>query len=477
MVLGASELALLDQLKDSMVQLAFVLGAAFLLGRFVKARPSAYTLGLMLLPVPLLAFSVWWPVLATVAIVYTPLLMLLLMVDGFLLSVPARYISLSRSLGRKFSIGQKNQVILTVMNNSGRPIVGMVRDSVPQGLMAGQTPTSITLPASVLPYSYQTLSYELFPTHRGLYRLEKIHFRYRSKLGLLWLAIKGGRPDKIKVTPDLRRVRKMRLMASRAQNAGELQKRALGMEGTQFSGLRHYFAGDDIRKIAWQATARQDIPVVRTFTHEVEQPILVLLDAGRKMDVRVNQLQKYDWALNTALAFMGVAIDRGDAVGAGTFSNRILSSIPLKTGRRHLNRLLDLLGETEVQPVEPDYEAVMLQFARGLKRRSLVVIFTDLIDPLASRSLLASLRSFSRNHMLMVVTLADSQTIAKAEMLPETPYEAYQKGVALDLLALRRETQMALSKNKKAIIIDAPPDKLDETLIARYLELKRQNRL
>jgi uncharacterized protein (DUF58 family) len=249
------------------------------------------------------------------------------------------------------------------------------------------------------------------------------------------------------------------------------------MEGTQFSGLRHYFAGDDIRKIAWQATARQDIPVVRTFTHEVEQPILVLLDAGRKMDVRVNQLQKYDWALNTALAFMGVAIDRGDAVGAGTFSNRILSSIPLKTGRRHLNRLLDLLGETEVQPVEPDYEAVMLQFARGLKRRSLVVIFTDLIDPLASRSLLASLRSFSRNHMLMVVTLADSQTIAKAEMLPETPYEAYQKGVALDLLALRRETQMALSKNKKAIIIDAPPDKLDETLIARYLELKRQNRL
>lgn len=475
--MGAGNLALLDQLKDSLTQLAFVLGAAILLGRFAKAQPSGYALGLILLPVLLLVFSIWWPLLATVAIFYTPLLMLLLMVDGFLLSVPARYISLTRSLNLKLSIGQKNQVVLTVINNSGRTITGMVRDSLPDGLMENHTPASLTLPVVVSPYSHQALTYELFPTRRGLYRLERIHFRYRSKLGLLWLTVKGGRPDKVQVTPDLRRVRQMRLMASRAQNAGELQKRSLGLEGTQFSGLRHYFAGDDVRKIAWQATAKLDIPVVRTFTHEVEQPILVLLDAGRKMDVRVNHLQKYDWALNTALAFMSVAIDRGDAIGAGTFSNRILSSIPLGTGRRHLSRLLDLLGDTEVQPVEPDYETVMLQFARGLKRRSLVVIFTDLIDPLASRSLLTSLRSFSRNHVLMVVTLADSQTVAKAEMLPQTPYEVYQKGVAMDLLEMRRETQMALCKSNNAIVVDAPPDKLDEALIARYLELKRQNRL
>lgn len=475
--MGELNTALLDQFKDSMVQLAFVLGTAFLLGRLAKAQPSAYALGLVLVPVLLLLLSFWAPWLATVAVFYTPLLMLVLLVDGFFLSAPARYISLTRSLSRKFSIGQKNPVVLTVINNSALPITGMVRDSVPEGLMADQTPERLTLPVEVLPYNHQVLTYELFPTRRGVYRFEKVHFRYRSRLGLLWLTTRGGRPDKVQVTPDLRRVRQMRLSASRAQNAGALQKRALGLEGTQFSGLRHYFAGDDVRKMAWQATAKLDIPVVRTYTHEVEQPILVLLDAGRKMDVVVNRLQKYDWALNTALAFMGVAIDRGDAVGGGIFSNRVLASMPLGTGRHHLSRLLDLLAETQVQAVEPDYETVMLQFARSLKRRSLVIIFTDLIDPIASRGLLASLKSFSRNHLLMVVTLADSETVRQAEMVPQNVYEVYQKAVALDLLELRRQTQLALAKNNNAIVIDAPPEKLDETLIARYLELKRQNRL
>lgn len=469
--------ALLDQFKDSMVQLAFVLGTAFLLGKLAKAQPSAYTLGLVLVPVLLLLLSFWLPWLATVAVFYTPLLMLVLLVDGFFLSVPARYISLTRSLGRKFSIGQKNPVVLTVINNSGSPIAGMVRDSVPEGLMAEQTPESLTMPVEVFPYNHQALTYEVLPTRRGLYRFERVHFRYRSRLGLLWLTVRGARPDKVQVTPDLRRVRQMRLLASRAQNAGELQKRALGLEGTQFNGLRHYFAGDDIRKMAWQATAKLDIPVVRTYTHEVEQPILVLLDAGRKMDVVVNRLQKYDWALNAALAFMGVAIDRGDAVGAGIFSNRIVSSMPMGTGRRHLSRLLDSLAETQVQRVEPDYEAVMLQFARSLKRRSLVVIFTDLIDPVASRAFLASLKSFSRNHVLMIVTLADSDTLQQSEKYPQTAYEAYQKSVALDLLELRRQAQRTLAKNNNAIVIDAPPDKLDEALITRYVELKRQNRL
>ncbi len=475
--MGEIETALLDQFKDSLVQLAFVLGGVILLGKFAKAQPSKLTLGLLLVPVALFGFSVWVPWLTTVAVLYTPLLILTLMVDAFLLSIPAKYVSFSRALQPKFSIGQKNGILLTVINNSGKPLTGWVRDTVPAGLMSGQTPESLTFPFSVMPYQHQTIPYDLLPTRRGQYRLDWIHGRYRSRLGLLWLGIKGGRPDKIQVTPDLRRVRRMRLLASKAQNAGELQKRSLGLEGTQFSGLRHYFAGDDIRKMAWQATAKLDLPVVRTYTHEVEQPILVLLDAGRKMDVVVNRLQKYDWALNTALAFMGVAIDRGDAVGAGVFSNRIVSQSPLSSGRHHLNRLLSLLGETEVQTVEPDYETVMLQFARGLKRRALVVIFTDLIDPVASRSLLASLKSFSRNHVLMVVTLADSETIQQANRIAETPFEVYQKGVAMDLLALRRQTQMALCKSNNAIVVDAPPESLDEALIARYLELKRQNRL
>ena len=474
--------ALQDQLKDSSLALAFVLGAVLLLGFVAKAQPTWRTFALILLPVPVFALSLFWPWLTWITAFYTPLLMLTLLVDAFLLSVPARYISFNRALSRKLSIGQQNQVVLTVMNNSAAPIQGMVRDSVPVGLMTGRPSKGFTLAVQVEPFSYQTIAYDLRPNQRGRFRFEKVHGRYLSRLGLLWMTVQGGRPDDIIVTPDLRRVRQMRVMASRAQNAGELQKHSLGLEGTQFSGLRHYFAGDDIRKMAWQATAKLDMPVVRTFAHEVEQPILVLLDAGRKMDVVLQgacgkRLKKYDWALNAALAFMGVAIDRGDCVGAGVFSNRLMASAPLGSGRKHLSKVLEILGETAVQPVEPDYETVMLQAARSLKRRSLVVVFTDLIDPIASRNLLHSLKSFSVNHLLMVVTFSEPETLQVANSMPDNAYDAYRKGVALDLLEIRWQTLQALTKANNAIVIDAPPDSLDEALIQRYLQIKRRSQL
>lgn len=473
---------LLAQLKDSLIPLAFVLGSVVLLARLAKAQPAWPTFMLMLLPVPILVLSLWFPWIGWVMPVYTPLLMLVLLVDGCLLSVPSRLISLSRSMSEKLSIGQSQPVVLTIINNSGRAITGMVRDSVPPDLMSGYIPVDLTFSVQVPAYAHEDISYELRPDRRGLYRFEQIHFRYRSRLGLLWLTMRGGRPDSVKVTPDLRRMKRLRIMASRAQNAGELQKRSLGSEGTQFSGLRHYFSGDDVRKMAWQATAKLDLPVVRTYTHEVEQPILVLLDAGRKMQVPFQsasgkRLQKYDWALNTALAFMAVAIDRGDCVGVGVFSNKILAHVPLGTGRSHLNQILEAVGETKVQPVEPDYETVLLHFARRLKRRSLVVLITDLIDPLASRNLLRSLKSFSANHVLMVVTLSDNETLSQADVMPDTAYDAYRKGVALDLLELRKQTLLTLSKTNNAVVVDAPADVLDETLIQQYLQLKQKSRI
>ena len=474
--------AFLAQLKDSMLQLAFVLGVAVLLGRLGKAQPARLLFVLLLVPIILLGLSIYWPWLTMAVVIYTPILMLVALVDGFYLSVPRRHLSLSRTIGRKLSIGQYNPVLLTLRNNSDQPISGMVRDSVPDGLLGGKLPAAYTFPVNLPAFSQEAVSYEVMPNRRGLYRFERIHFRYRSRLGLLWMTLRDGRPDAVKVTPDLRLVRRMRLMASRSQTAGELQKRALGLEGTQFSGLRHYFPGDDIRKMAWQATAKLDIPVVRTYAHEVEQPILVLLDAGRKMavpltDASGKRLQKYDWALNSALAFMAVAVDRGDCVGAGVFSNQVLTHIPLGSGRNHLSRLLEALGETEVQAVEPDYEAVMLHFARKLKRRSLVVIFTDLIDPLASRSLQRSLYSFAKTHLLMIVTPAESELLRLGQSMPEDAYAAYRKGVAQDLLALRRETLRTLQKAHNAIVVDALPEGLDDALLRQYLQLKQKNRI
>ena len=60
------------------------------------------------------------------------------------------------------------------------------------------------------------------------------------------------------------------------------------------------------------------------------------------------------------------------------------------------------------------------------------------------------------NHLLMIVTLSDSATMKLAESIPTSPDEAYRKGVALDLLELRRKAHVELSHVYNAVVIDAP---------------------
>jgi uncharacterized protein (DUF58 family) len=400
--------------------------------------------------------------------------MLLLVIDGLALSGPAKQVSLQRTVPPKLFIGRKATVRLQVINHGKKPLKLEIFDGLPPAFFNQSALTGPHQKGIVPALGATEFTYGITPLERGSYRFGKIHARYQSRLGLLWITLQDGQPTEVKVIPDLQRVQRMRIKASRMTLPGELQKRALGMEGTQFSGLRHYFVGDDIKKIAWQSTAKLEQPVIRTFEHEVEQPILVLLDAGRKMSTRINELSKYDQALNAALSLMSVAIDRKDAVGAVVFNNRLVTQVPFGTGAAHWRKLVEKLGATEVQLVEPDYASVLFQVSRGLKRRTLVVLLTDLIDPSVSEQLLQGLKHFSKHHTLLIGALSDPEFLKQAQSRPEDAYQAYQKGVALDLMDLRRQALAVLSRHHRATVIDAPPEKFDEDLIQRYLQLKQR---
>lgn len=474
----------LEVLRDGLVTLTLFLCAAGLLLGFGQAVPTRQTFIWLGWPLPMI-LALWaiprteltGPLIAWLLdwglVLYNAVLLLTLMVDRFVLSVPTGQLAVQRVLNPKFSIGHDNPVQINVVNNSEQPISGRLQDDCPPGLHPRNVEMAFDLP----PYGRIGLTYDVLPDQRGPYEFGKTLLHYRSRLGLLWIRTMAGRAETVQVYPDLRLIRKMRVRYARGMAAGSLQKRHLGLEGTQFSGLRNYYTGDDIRHISWTATSRLDTPVVRTFMHEVEQPIVILLDASRHMEARISRLSRFDHALNAALSFASVASDRGDQVGAGVFSNRLIQWIPVAGGPSQLHTLLDVLSSVQVESVEPDYEALMLHFARQLKRRSLVMVFTDLIDPVASRSLLKSLKSFSRNHLLMVVTLTDSTLLKQAAQYPETPGASYEKGVAIDLLALRRLALAELSRSRDTVVIDIPPEQLSEALINEYFAIKLKNRL
>lgn len=470
-------------LANSYFHFLVLLTTILLLAVAGKAAPSKRLLWLMLAPIPMAFMAFRWPILETVIELYNILLFLLMLVDRFLLSVDLSDIEIRRRVGQKMAINQSNTVLIQLLNNSQRPVYGFLADRAPDGFRWGESPegcregSNLVFEVTLYPHRRLGVEYDLIPMVRGLFAFGQVHFRYASRLGLLWISKKEGRRDQIKVYPDFKRLREMRVKFSRSLEQGEVRKRMLSLEGTHFAGLRGYVTGDDVRRIDWKATARMEFPVVQTFTPEVDQPIQVLIDGGRKMQSLFHGLSKFDWALNAALSFAGVAIDRGDQVSIGVFHGTLAQHTPMAGGRKHLQTLLEAFHAVQPQPVEPAYERVMVQAARLLKRRSLVIIFTDLIDPLASRSLARSLRAFSRQHLLMVVTLGDGEMKALSHSVPEDAYQSFEKGIALDLLGIRQKALLELTKNYGAIVIDTVPEQMDEDLINRYLAAKLKNRI
>ncbi len=470
---------LFEQLQLFAVPTLVTVLGLFLLGWRGKAQPSALTFGLVLFPVLLWVTSFVLPGVGLILNWYSPVLMLVLLLDCFQLSPHRGQVRFTRALNRNLSISQRNPVQLTIENHSAITINLSLEDSVPgQFLKDLDVLAPPVFHETLEPGERRVVQYQIRPLQRGVYEYGGIHGRIRSRLGLLWLMHQSGRPESVRVVPDLRRVRQLRLQASRAMSLGEIQKRAMGLEGMQFSGIRHYTPGDDIRKISWPATARWDAPVVRTFEPEVEQPVLVLLDASRSMEATIDGLQKFDWAINAALGFLSVAFDRQDRFGLTVFSQKTLLTVPLGTGSGHLSRINSAMSELTVRSEDADYEMAMLRAARTLKQRSLIVIFTDLSDPATSQRLVRSLRSFSRQHILMVVTLKDTQAYQPAFDMPQDALAAYTKGVALDLLAQRKLTALALGHgSRQTLVIDLPPKALDEAVINKYLDIKRSGRL
>src|SRR5690606_21223125 len=117
---------------------------------------------------------------------------------------------------------------------------------------------------------------------RGLYVFGDINLRYQSFLGLFWRQVSLPQPEAVRVYSDLKALYELSIKLAKSSELGELHQRKRG-QGTDFAALKEYTVGDDAKAIDWNATARRERPVVRTYEAEQEQRLLILIDAGRMM--------------------------------------------------------------------------------------------------------------------------------------------------------------------------------------------------
>lgn len=411
------------------------------------------------------------PAFKPIGLGYDALIFLLVAAD-FVLTPAAKKISATRAVADRLSIGRKNEVLIEVYNQSGVPVRMRVRDDFPQQLESDVREFDFALKAK----SRASLNYSLLPRSRGAYHFQNITLRYLSPFGLFWRETKMKMPREVKVYSDLVALKELSVKLSQSSELGDLRMRKRG-HGTDFASLREYVSGDDTRNVDWKATARRERPVVRVYEVEQEQTLMVLLDAGRMMVSDLEGLSRFDHALNAALSLVLTGLHRNDQVGFGIFADKPLLYMPPRRGKPYLTRILEASCDVKPKMVEPDYVGALSFFASAQKSRSLMVVLTDLTDPLGSQTLLTGLSSLAPRHLPFCVTLRDRQIeqVAMTKNLIEDSL-IFKRAVATDLIT-QRELAFSHLVRRGCLVLDCPPQELSEKLVNRYLEIKQRGQL
>ena len=118
----------------------------------------------------------------------------------------------------------------------------------------------------------------------------------------------------------------------------------------------------------------------RQFQNDQSQRVIFLLDCGRMMTNERDGYSLLDHALNSTLMMAYVALSQGDAVGMLCFSDKIHSYIPPRGGSSQMNRLIQAGFDQFPRLVESRYDQAFLYLSTHCKRRSLVVLATNVID-------------------------------------------------------------------------------------------------
>jgi uncharacterized protein (DUF58 family) len=428
-----------------------------------------------LLAVGFIPLSLSWnrPMLRWVALTYDLGLIALAIFDAANSKLPAK-VRIERHFGGRFAVGAETEVRVEIANHLPGDVSLIVKDEYPSQMILSAAREA---PVEVEAQTTAALIYGLTPPRRGRFEFGLIAVRYLSRMRLVWTQTRIGAPVTVKVYPNMRRARETELRALGARSFVAARRKSQWRgEGRDFESLRDYVRGDEMRHISWTATARRGKLVTRQYQMERDQTILIALDAGRLMTARIEDETKLDSAVHAALALMSAAARAGDNAGLLVFSRRIQAYLPPKRGAEHLDAALEALYSVEPEMVEPSYSRAFEFVAANSRRRSLVVVLTDLVDEEGSRELLASLKLLRPRHLPLIVTIADRDLKAVVRETPQDESELFRQSVAEEIIHLR-EAALRLVEAQGGLALDVTAAALAPKLLETYLRVKERGML
>ncbi len=366
-----------------------------------------------------------------------------------------------------FSLGRPNVVRLELRSLASRRLRVQVNEDLFEHAQAQGLPLQLELP----PRGRVHASYRVVPQRRGEYALGDHWIRYASPLGLWTRQLRIGAHDTVRVYPDVQAVRAYDLLAR--QNRENQMSRATRLRGgeSEFECLREYSRDDEFRSIDWRATASKRKLITRQYQLERNQSVMFALDCGRLMTAQTDGMPLFDHALNSALMLAHVASKAGDNVGLFTFSDAVHTYVAPSGGHQAARRLVQATFSTHPALTESDVQAAFVRVGTQLRRRSLIVLFTQVIDETSASELLRTVRGLHRRHLPLCVIFRDPDLEAIVRPAQGRGADVYRAAAAAELLTARDKLLRDLEQ-AGALVLDVAPRDLTASLVNRYLDVK-----
>ncbi len=326
--------------------------------------------------------------------------------------------------------------------------------------LAGGGPAEVALP--------------LVARRRGKLSVDEVWCRWTGPLGLVGRQkrVEAGRT--VAVVPNLRPVRAaaFRYFGSRELEGGAQVERFVG-DGSEFDALREYVPGLDPRAIDWKASARHRKLLSRDFRAERNHQVILALDTGHLMAEPLEGVPRLDHAVTAALLLGYVSLRLGDRVGLFGFDAAARAWAEPQGGLAAFPRLQAVSASLAYSTAETNFTLGLAELSTRLRRRSLVVVFTEFVDTVTAELMVENLARLARRQLVVFVALRDPDLERSGLARPRRLGDVYRSIVAADFTR-ERERVLARLRRVGVLCVDAAPEAVSSRLVNRYLEVKRR---
>jgi len=192
--------------------------------------------------------------------------------------------------------------------------------------------------------------------------------------------------------------------------------------GIEFSEVRDYQIGDDIRSIDWNVTARMNHPFVKEFVEERDLTVMIFFDISGSSEFGTQDMLKKEAAIELIASIVFSAIKNNDRVGLVLATNSVEKYLPPRKGRRHALRVIREMLYFQPSHKSTSLSKPLIQVSKMMKKRGVIFLVSDFIDDL--NAIATPIKMLRNKHDVIAVRIAD----IREQELPDVGYVELEDG-------------------------------------------------